>query len=570
MPSGGCPMQCGGPAGPTPRTGIRKARCASRCVRVGVAVPGRITQTVPKQDGDGVAVEESRCPFDHQAGQGVRQVSREESRAVALVKTPGPPPTGWESAMDVGKILFDGLHEAMLYFFEKYGPACRFANPTDLNGASGWLFINILDDIQYVCTKNTKNYSMRYLPDIYYYVTNGKGILGSQGEYNTKHRQLCQMPFRAPRLLEKFSARVVDRSLKVSEIFTRHGTFETDLANQTQRLALDIIGDVAFSYDFKETDQIDRDIQGRADAMTDSGDRLLWAVNTFGDVLGEMFITPKKILDFLYAIKFPRLVTLTEAIDTMRDSMLAIISERRKALASGMPAKDDLLNELLESKGPDGAPLMDDEELWEDVHDVMGAGHETTATTTATTIYLISKNPRVEAKVVEELDRVLGGRPATYDDIPNLTYLTQCVREMLRIYPVIPIFPRVAAEDDILPSGHVVNKGDVVFMSSYCIGRSKDFWDNPMEFRPERFEPELFEKMHRFQWAPFGAGPRMCLGANFAEMSVTLMVATLMQRHHYTPIYPNTDVLDIMYDITMNFNKTKGLKMRVEPRGAAA
>lgn len=134
------------------------------------------------------------------------------------------------------------------------------------------------------------------------------------------------------------------------------------------------------------------------------------------------------------------------------------------------------------------------------------------------------------------------------------------------MYPPIPLFPRVAADADILPSGHAVKKGDVVFMSGYCLGRTPDLWDNPLEFRPERFGPEKEQQMHRFQWAPFGAGPRMCLGANFAQMSVVLMVAALMHRSKFTPVSPTEKFLKVDYDITMNFNKSKGLKMKVEPR----
>lgn len=134
------------------------------------------------------------------------------------------------------------------------------------------------------------------------------------------------------------------------------------------------------------------------------------------------------------------------------------------------------------------------------------------------------------------------------------------------MYPPIPLFPRVANENDVIPSGHRVKKGDVVFMSGYCLGRTPDIWPSPLEFQPERFDPEIEESMHRFQWAPFGAGPRMCLGANFAQMSVVLMVVTLIQHQKFTPIYPTGKQLDVEYDITMNFNRTKGLKMKVEPR----
>ena len=142
----------------------------------------------------------------------------------------------------------------------------------------------------------------------------------------------------------------------------------------------------------------------------------------------------------------------------------------------------------------------------------------------------------------------------------------QAVKEVLRMYPPIPLFPRTAAEDDVLPSGHRVQAGDVVFMSSYTLGRSPALWDDPLTFDPDRFSPEAEEARHPYTWLPFGAGPRMCLGAGFAQMSVTLMAAAMLQKIRFVPVAPTSELIEVDYDITMNFNPTRGLKMRIEPR----
>ena len=134
------------------------------------------------------------------------------------------------------------------------------------------------------------------------------------------------------------------------------------------------------------------------------------------------------------------------------------------------------------------------------------------------------------------------------------------------MYPPIPIFPREAAEADQLPSGHRIRKGDVVFMAAYSLGRTPVLWKDPLDFNPDRFHPSLVEDMHKFQYCPFGAGNRMCLGPNFAMMSTTLMTATLLQRLQLTAIHPTAQHLDIRYDITMNFYNTDGLSMKVAPR----
>lgn len=102
-----------------------------------------------------------------------------------------------------------------------------------------------------------------------------------------------------------------------------------------------------------------------------------------------------------------------------------------------------------------------------------------------------------------------------------------------------------------------------MFMSSYALGRSPALWHDPLTFDPSRFSPANEPKLHRFQFLPFGAGARMCLGASFAQMSVSLMVATLLQKFKFEPVTPSTPLIPVQYDITMNFNATKGLHTRV-------
>ena len=225
----------------------------------------------------------------------------------------------------------------------------------------------------------------------------------------------------------------------------------------------------------------------------------------------------------------------------------------------------DLLDMLLMATDEQGEP-MTEEELWEDVHDVMGAGHETTATTTAALLYSIVAHPEVYAKVLAEVDRVLGDRPATYADAEQLSYLSNCVKEVLRLYPAIPLFPRVGQKQDRLPSGYDVPAGEVVLMSPWALGRSSLLWDEPLKFKPERFDGV---EIDRFKWAPFGAGPRMCLGANFAILSLTLSVATLLQKTRFECVSPTTPLINVGYDMTMQFKKTKGLRMRAIPRTSA-
>ncbi|KAG2435417.1 hypothetical protein HYH02_011918 [Chlamydomonas schloesseri] len=484
-----------------------------------------------------------------------------------------------QNAQDVSVIFFEGLHVAQLKFSQKYGPVCRFANPASLNGATSWVFINSPENIQHVCATNVRNYNRRYLPDIYTYVTHGKGILGSQGEYNARHRRLCSGPFRNKWQLQRFSSVVVERSKQLVDIFTAAaaaqpgGAFATDVAVQAQRLTLDVVGLVAFSHDFACVEQVRRDLAGAAPGAGGRSaavlqDRVLWAVNTFGEVLAQVFITPLPLLQAMERLGLPHLRQLGEAVGVMRAAMLDVIAERRATLAAGGEGRDDLLQALLTATEEDGRGLSD-EELWEDVHDIMGAGHETTATTTAALLYCVSAHAAVRDRVEAELDALLAdGEAPTYESLERMPYLQACAKEVMRLYPAIPVFPREAAVADVLPSGHGVAAGDVVFMSSYALGRSAEVWGlEPLAFDPDRFfSPEREAAQHRFQWLPFGAGPRMCLGASFAQMSVCLMAATLLQRFRFTPLSPSSPLIPVGYDITMNFGPSGGLRMSVAPR----
>jgi len=482
---------------------------------------------------------------------------------------PGPAPLGLESAIDVSKIVLHGIQDAMLQYFAKYGPVCRFANPVDLNGAAGWLMINGPEDVRHVNASNVANYTDRYLPDIYKWVTNEKGILGSQGDYNKRHRRLCQPTFRKPALLEAFSEVVARRSLQISETIASHGSLvDIDVATQMQRLTLDIVGEVAFSYDFKQAQRIESELQGATAAQQEqANDALLHAVNEFGEVMSQVFVTPMPLLRLMNAMGMPQLKTLEGSLEVIRSTMLEVVAERRQDMAKDPGLQmNDLLGQLMTATDDEGRGATD-EELWHDVHDIMGAGHETTATTAAATIYCIGAHPEVEQRVAAELKALPDGKLPCYSDLQEkLPYLTQVVKEVLRLYPPIPLFPRLAAADDVLPSGYAVQAGDVVFMSSYTLGRDPRIWADPLTFNPDRFSPEEEQARHPCAWLPFGAGPRMCLGAGFAQMSVTLMAAAMLQHCTFTPIRPTSQLLPIDYDITLNFNRTKGLKMRVEAR----
>ena len=508
------------------------------------------------------------------------------------MRPPGPPggPFGPAALRTVAALAREGVPQTTLRLAEEYGPAVAFANPARSLGldAAGWTFLTDPDDVQHVATTAAANYRERFLPDGYAFATDGKGLLASGGEYNARHRRLCQPAFARPRELRAFASAVTGTAEELGRQWASAapgagGALEVDAALQMQRLTLDIIGKVAFSHDFRQVAASGRELRGEA---AEAESALLSAVNRFGEALAEVFVAPLPLLRALERVGHPSVRKLRRSLATIHAEMAVVIEARRARHAeeggagggAGRPV--DLLDALMTARDADGR-AMSDAELFEDVHDIMGAGHETTASTLTAALYSVARHPEVAAQLRAELDAALpGGRAPTFDDLPALRYTGQVVNETLRLYPAIPIFPRVAAGEDVLPSGYRVPAGEVVFLSSFAMGRLGRLWDgDPLAFDPDRFAPEREARRHRFAFVPFGVGPRMCLGAGFAQASLALALATLCARFEFDVAAergeggggtPPPAVLDIDYDITMNFGGVEGggrRAVRERPRG---
>ncbi len=157
------------------------------------------------------------------------------------------------------------------------------------------------------------------------------------------------------------------------------------------------------------------------------------------------------------------------------------------------------------------------------------AGHETTANTLAWAWLFLSRHPEVESRLHDELDRSLGGRVPAVADLPRLTYAEHIVTETLRAYPTVWTIGREAIEPVDL-GGYRIPAGMTVFMPQWVIHRDARWFDDPLAFRPERWADGLTQRIPRYAYFPFGGGPRICIGNNFAMMEATLILATIAQK----------------------------------------
>jgi cytochrome P450 len=200
-----------------------------------------------------------------------------------------------------------------------------------------------------------------------------------------------------------------------------------------------------------------------------------------------------------------------------------MIDERR---ASGED-KGDLLSMLLLAQDEDDGRMMTDQQVRDEATTLFIAGHETTANALSWILYLLAQHPEVEAKLLDELETLLAGRPPTVDDLHRLRYTEMIVKESMRLYPPAWIISRFATED-VEVGDYTLKAGSIVLISQYVMHRHPDHWAEPECFIPERFEDE--SRIPKYVYFPFGGGPRICIGNHFALMEATLVLATLMQR----------------------------------------
>jgi cytochrome P450 len=156
------------------------------------------------------------------------------------------------------------------------------------------------------------------------------------------------------------------------------------------------------------------------------------------------------------------------------------------------------------------------------------AGHETTANALSWTWYLLSGAPEVEARLHQEVDRVLGGRLPTLADLPHLTYVEQVLTEAMRLYPPAWIIGRRVVADYPVDE-YVVPARSIIVTSPYVTHRDGRFFTDPDHFIPERWTPEFKAALPPFAYFPFGGGARRCIGESFAWMELILVAATIAQ-----------------------------------------
>jgi cytochrome P450 len=202
-------------------------------------------------------------------------------------------------------------------------------------------------------------------------------------------------------------------------------------------------------------------------------------------------------------------------------------------LAPGAPLADDLAGAAIAARDPETGATFSREELVDELGVFFLAGHETSASVLTWVLYILAMQPEVVARIRAEVDALCGDGPIEIEHAKRLPFTRNVFRETMRLYPPITFLPRVAAEDTTL--GHrTVKRGTMLMIAPWTIHRHVKLWKDPDRFDPDRFTPEREGEMTPGAYLPFGVGPRVCVGAAFATLEASLIIARLAPLHEIT------------------------------------
>lgn len=366
--------------------------------------------------------------------------------------------------------------------------------------------------IRHVLVENAANYRKDDLQRTILAPGLGEGLLTAEGEAWKRARRTLA-PLFTPRAVTSLARRMEGPAEATARRMARRRPGRiVDIAQDMTRVTFDILAETMFS----------NAIAGGADA--------------FGKALTRYFETQGKIdpLDILGAPAWvPRLGRwmARPAISFFETQVAAIIAERqtlrtRTPLAEGGP---DLLDALLAARDPETGTGLSEAEIGANIITFIGAGHETTANALTWSLYLLSQAPETREALEVEVDAAGNELAAAALSGNGLALTRAVIEEAMRLYPPVPSLSRTALADDAVGGRCFIPKGALVVISPYLLHRHETLWREPDRFRPERFLPGARETIERYAYLPFGAGPRVCIGQQFAMVEASIVLATLVR-----------------------------------------
>jgi len=332
----------------------------------------------------------------------------------------------------------------------------------------------------------------------------GEGLLISEGEFWRRQRRIAAPAFHSKRVAGFVTAMASCTETMLARWHTTAQPF--DIASEMMALTLNIIARTMFS----------RDVIGDVEAVRRLTDVVVRLPPSLLDLFGFPQWLPRR-----------RPSAYRRAIAEFEALVARFLAERADGVDRG-----DLLSMLLAVRDPETGQGMSAKQVRDEILTIFLAGHETTANALSWTWYLLARHLGAEARLHEEVDRVLGGRLPSAADLADLKWTRMVIEEAMRLYPPAHTISRTAIGEDRI-GGVRVPPGALITMSPYLTHRNPKLWPEPERFDPERFAPQAAAQRHRFAYLPFGGGPRICIGNSFAMAEAQVIVAALAQRYRF-------------------------------------
>jgi cytochrome P450 len=391
--------------------------------------------------------------------------------------------------------------------------------------------------VRHVLVDNAGNYRMARVRQKILRPILKDGLLTAEGE-TWKRSRKAMAPVFTPRHIAGFARRMLERSEAFAAGY--EDGMVRDIARDMTMLTYDILAETLFS----------------GEIAGDPGD--------FAHQVDHLFETMGRVdpLDLIGAPDWlPRITRLRgrKALAFFRALVAETMRMRKEKLArdpEGSP--NDFLTLLLKAEGPDG---LSADEIEDNIITFIGAGHETTARALGWTLYCLSRAPWERDRVEAEIDAVVAETPDPYQWLGQMPFTRAAFEEAMRLYPPAAAISREAIRAERWRDLDIA-AGTQVQIMPWTIHRHRKLWQDPDAFIPARFHPEKRDKIDRFQYLPFGAGPRVCIGAAFAMQEAMIALGVLMSRFRFDAL-PETDPWPVQ---KLTTQPQGGLPMRVSRR----
>ena len=392
--------------------------------------------------------------------------------------------------------------------------------------------------IRHVLVDNARNYKMATVRQKILRPILRDGLLTAEGDVWKRSRK-AMAPVFTPRHIFGFARPMLERTEAFAEKYDGE-TEIVDIAHDMTMLTYDILAETLFS----------GEIAGEP--------------GSFGQQIDHLFETMGRVdpLDLLRAPDWMPRLTRIRGRKTMAyfrkivTDTVEMRIERLKRDPDGAP--EDFLTLLLRAEGPGGLTRA---EIEDNIITFIGAGHETTARALGWTLYCLAEAPWERAPIEAEIDAVLKREPDPVKWLDSMPLTRAAFEEALRLYPPAPSINREPIEPETWRDLKIPAKAAVLVMP-WTVHRHRKLWDNPDAFIPARFHPSNRDKIDRFQYLPFGAGPRVCIGASFALQEAIIALAALLSRYRFDCV-AETKPWPVQ---KLTVQPQGGLPMRVTPR----